>query len=85
MSELERRQLVTRRENSADRRETFLSSTPAGRAIYRDLAPGAIALARNLFETIYLADRAAFERAMTRLTQHSKLLLAATATSKPDP
>ena len=42
VSELERRKLIARRENSADRRETFLSLTPAGRTIYRDLAPGAI-------------------------------------------
>jgi DNA-binding MarR family transcriptional regulator len=84
VSELERRKLIARRENSADRRETFLSLTPAGRAIYRDLAPGALALARNLLETIDPADRAAFERALTRLTEQSKLLLATTATPKSD-
>ena len=36
---LERRKLVTRRANRADLREAFLSLTPAGRAIYNDLAP----------------------------------------------
>jgi DNA-binding MarR family transcriptional regulator len=84
VSELERRKLIARRENSADRRETFLSLTPAGRTIYRDLAPGAIALARHLFETIDPADRAAFERAVTRLTEQSKLLLATNTTPKSD-
>ena len=84
VSELERRKLIARRENSADRRETFLSLTPAGRTIYRDLAPGAIALAQHLFETIDPADRAAFERAVTRLTEQSKLLLATNATPKSD-
>jgi DNA-binding MarR family transcriptional regulator len=75
VSELERRKLIARRENSADRRETFLSLTPTGRAIYRDLAPGAIELAQHLFETIDPADRVAFERALTRLTEQSKLML----------
>jgi DNA-binding MarR family transcriptional regulator len=84
VSELEGRKLIARRENSADRRETFLSLTPAGRAIYRDLAPGAIALARNLLETIEPADRAAFERALIRLTEQSKLLLATAAAPKSE-
>src|SRR5712691_1711937 len=39
---LERRKLIARRENRADRREAFLSLTPAGRANYHDLAPGAL-------------------------------------------
>ena len=58
VSELERRKLVVRRENRADRREAFLSLTAAGRAIYQDLAPGALEFARRLFETIDPADRA---------------------------
>jgi DNA-binding MarR family transcriptional regulator len=73
-SALERRNFVVRRENRADRREAFLSLTPAGRAIYNDLAPGALEFARRLFETIDPADRAAFERAVARLTEQSRLL-----------
>jgi DNA-binding MarR family transcriptional regulator len=76
---LEARKLLVRRENRADRREAFLSLTPAGRAIYRDLAPGALAFAKSLFETIAPADRAAFERAIDRLTERSRAL------SAPDP
>jgi DNA-binding MarR family transcriptional regulator len=65
-----------RRENRADRREAFLSLTPAGRAIYNDLAPSALDFARRLFETVDPADRAAFERAVARLTERSRILTA---------
>jgi len=78
VSALERRKLVVRRENRADRREALLSLTPAGIAIYRDLAPGALEFARRLFETIDPADRAAFERAVDRLTEGSRSLSDAT-------
>jgi DNA-binding MarR family transcriptional regulator len=71
---LEERKLLVRRENRADRREAFLSLTPAGRAIYQDLAPGALEFARRLFETIDPADRAAFERAVVCLTEQSAVL-----------
>jgi DNA-binding MarR family transcriptional regulator len=85
---LEKRKFVTRRENRADRRETYLSLTPAGRAIYRELAPDALEFARRLFETVDAADRAAFERAIDRLTEHARLLTGApaqvvTAATKP--
>ncbi|HMA70742.1 MAG TPA: MarR family winged helix-turn-helix transcriptional regulator [Xanthobacteraceae bacterium] len=82
VSALERRKLIVRRENRADRRETFLSLTPAGRTIYRDLAPGALEFARRLFETIDPADRAAFERAVDRLTERSRTLTAATTSTE---
>jgi DNA-binding MarR family transcriptional regulator len=80
VSELERRKLLVRRENRADRREAFLSLTPAGRAIYEELAPGALDFARRLFETVDSADRAAFERAVTRLIEQSRILAADSAT-----
>jgi len=85
---LEKRKLVVRRKNHADRREAYLSLTPAGRAIYRELAPGALEFARRLFETVDAADRAAFERAIDRLTAHARLLTGApaqvvTAATKP--
>jgi DNA-binding MarR family transcriptional regulator len=74
--ELERRKLLVRRENRSDRREAFLSLTPAGRAIYNELAPGALDFARRLFETVDPADRPAFERAVARLTERSRMLTA---------
>jgi DNA-binding MarR family transcriptional regulator len=71
---LERRKLVVRRANNADRREAFLSLTAAGRAVYHDLAPGALDFARRLLETVEPVDRAAFERAIDRLTESSRML-----------
>jgi DNA-binding MarR family transcriptional regulator len=83
VSALERRKLLSRRENRADRREAFLSLTPAGRAIYYDLAPGALDFAYRLFAVIDPADRGAFERAMIRLTEHSRMLAAGHSGTKP--
>jgi len=74
VSALERRKLIVRRENRADRREAFLSLTPAGRAIYHDLAPGALDFAHRLLGSIEPADREAFERAVDRLTERSRML-----------
>ena len=45
---LEQRKLVARRANRADLREAFLSLTPAGRAIYDELAPIALEFADQL-------------------------------------
>lgn len=73
---LEARNLLTRRVNRADLREAFLSLTPAGRAIYEDLAPTAIAFAKRLSEAVEPADRAAFDRALKRLTERSAKLAA---------
>lgn len=72
---LEKRKLLARRANRADMREVFLSLTPAGRAIYEDLAPVAEAFARHLFEAVAPDDRAAFDRALTALTERAKKLI----------
>ena len=45
---LEKRKLVARRANRADLREAFLALTPAGRAMYDDLAPIALDFANRL-------------------------------------
>lgn len=79
VAELERRKLVTRRVNRADLRESFLSLTPAGRAIYEELAPGALEFARKLAEVIDPVDRSAFERALQKLTERSRILAAEVA------
>jgi DNA-binding MarR family transcriptional regulator len=73
---LEKRKLVVRRVNRSDLRESFLSLTPEGRAIYNDLAPGATAFARHLNEAIDPADREAFARALQRLIERAKPLAA---------
>jgi DNA-binding MarR family transcriptional regulator len=79
VAELERRKLVARRVNRADLRESFLSLTPAGRAIYEELAPGALEFARKLAEVIDPIDRSAFERALQKLTEQSRILAAEVA------
>ncbi|MDI1345208.1 MAG: MarR family transcriptional regulator [Pseudolabrys sp.] len=73
---LERRKLVARRANRDDLREAFLSLTPAGSDIYRDLAPSALEFARKLMETVEPADRAAFGRALNKLTERSAQIAA---------
>ena len=84
VSLLEKRKLLTRRTNRADLRESFLSLTPAGRAIYEDLAPIALDFARRLAEAIEPADRAAFQRAIDRLTESSSKLAAEVANTHRD-
>jgi DNA-binding MarR family transcriptional regulator len=79
---LEKRKLVTRRANRADLRESFLALTPAGRAMYVDLAPIALDFAKRLSEVVEPTDRAAFERAVDRLTERSAKLAAEFAKSK---
>ncbi len=68
---LERRKLVVRRANRADLREAFLSLTPAGRDIYNELAPIALDFAQKLLESVDAADRAALDRALSKLTERS--------------
>ncbi len=77
---LERRKLVSRRANRADMREAFLSLTPSGRAIYNELAPAALDFVRQLLETVDPAERAALDRALTKLIELSEQLSAGVAT-----
>ena len=76
VAQLETRRLVARKANRADKREAFLSLTAAGRAIYEDLAPSALEFARRLAEVIEPGDRAAFDRALKRLSERSAALAA---------
>ena len=73
---LERRKLVTRRANRADRREAFLSLTLAGREIYGELAPIALDFVRQLVDVVDADDRAALDRALKKLTERSAQLTA---------
>jgi DNA-binding MarR family transcriptional regulator len=79
---LERRKLVSRKANRADLREAFLSLAPAGREIYNELAPIALDFARRLMETVEPADRAALDRALTKLTDRSAKLTADIANTR---
>lgn len=82
VSLLERRKLVSRRVNREDLREAFLSLTPAGRAIYDELAPIALKFAEQLMEVVELADRRALDRALSQLTERSARLAAELANER---
>jgi DNA-binding MarR family transcriptional regulator len=73
---LEKRKLLTRRHNRADLRESFLSLTAAGRAIYEELAPHALDFARRLTEILSPADHDAFQRALRQIAERSAQLVA---------
>ncbi len=75
VAQLEHRKLVTRRANREDLREMFLTLTPAGRAVYEELAPSALAFMDRLCEVVAPADRSAFDRAMQELTKRSAELV----------
>jgi DNA-binding MarR family transcriptional regulator len=79
---LEERKLMTRQANRADLREAFLALTPAGRAMYEDLAPVALDFASRLSDAVDPADREAFERAVDRLIERSAKLAAEFAKGK---
>jgi DNA-binding MarR family transcriptional regulator len=76
VAQLEQRKFVTRRANRADLRESLLSLSPAGRAVYEELAPRALEFMDRLSEVVAPADRPAFDRAMQQLTRRSAELVA---------
>jgi len=76
VAQLEQRKFLARRANRADLRESFLSLTPAGRAVYEELAPGARDFTDRLAEVVAPADRIAFDRAVKQLTKRSAELVA---------
>ena len=76
---LEKRKLIVRHANRDDLRESFLALTATGRTMYADLAPIALEFTERLSEAIEPADRAAFERAIDRLTDRSAMLSAEVA------
>jgi DNA-binding MarR family transcriptional regulator len=71
---LERRKLLIRKSNNADLRENLLSLTPAGRAMYEDLAPVALEFSRKLTGILSLSERQALDDAIDRLTERSSAL-----------
>lgn len=71
---LTQRKWVARETNPDDLRETFLSLTTAGRAVYDELAPVAKDFAQKLLDVVAPADRAALDRSLARLTDYSAKL-----------
>jgi len=79
VAQLEERKFVARRANRADLRESFLSLTPAGRAVYEELAPRARDFTDRLAAVVAPADRIAFDRAVKELTKRSAELVGESA------
>jgi DNA-binding MarR family transcriptional regulator len=76
---LRERRLVAQRANRADLRESLLSLTPKGRAIYEEAAPQALDFARRLTGILTPIDREAFDRALQQLTDRCAQLAAEAA------
>lgn len=66
---LRRRGLLKVDVNRADKRESFLSLTGPGQALYRELVPLAQAYARSLAARLTTTERKALQSAFERLTQ----------------
>ena len=79
VANLEKRKLLARRTNREDMRESLLSLTATGRAMYDELAPHALDFARRLTEILTPQDREAFDRALAQIIQRSAQLVAETA------
>ena len=76
VAELERRKWLSRRANRSDMREAFLSLTPAGRAVYEELAPRALEFTARLSEAVLSpTDHLAFDRVIKQLTERSAELV----------
>ena len=80
---LEKRRLLVRRTNRTDMRESFVSLTAPGRAMYEELAPHALDFAHRLMEILSPSDRDAFNRALQQLTDRSMQLVDETEQACP--
>jgi DNA-binding MarR family transcriptional regulator len=72
---LERRKLVARKSNNADLRESLLSLTAAGRAMYEELAPIALEFSRQLTGVLSAAEQRVLDQAIDLLTTRSSALV----------
>jgi DNA-binding MarR family transcriptional regulator len=80
---LEKRKLLVRRTNRADMRESFVSLTGPGRAMYEELAPHALDFAERFMAILSPSDRDAFNRALQQLTEHAVKLAAEAEQAHP--
>ncbi|WP_157961366.1 MarR family winged helix-turn-helix transcriptional regulator [Microvirga flavescens] len=71
---LEERGLVARKPNADDRREELLELTPAGRAIYEDLAPEALAFERRLLSVLSGEEQGILSALVDKLARHARSL-----------
>lgn len=71
---LQERKLVARKTNRQDLREALLSLTATGRRVYQDLVPAALKFSHALLDALDPAERAAFDLALRKLTERSRVL-----------
>lgn len=67
VANLRRRGLLKVDVNTSDKRESFLSLTPKGRALHAEIVPLADAYAREMLERLTPEERAAFRSALNKL------------------
>lgn len=75
---LEKRGLIARRTNRADMRESLLSLSPSGLAMYEDLAPQALDFVRRLTDILSPEDRGVLDRTLRLIIERSAQLIAET-------
>jgi DNA-binding MarR family transcriptional regulator len=80
---LTRKKMLARRANRDDKREAFLTLSPAGIEVYESIAPAALALSQRMFGEVSAEDRTAFERVLDTVTARAAAL-ADTAVEVPE-
>lgn len=71
VARLSDRHLIEQTSNSNDLREILLGLTPAGRKVYEDLVPRALAFANDLGESFTAQERAVLDKLLTKLELHA--------------
>ncbi|MGE7472658.1 MarR family winged helix-turn-helix transcriptional regulator [Bosea sp. NPDC003192] len=82
VSELDKRGLVMRAENRADRREAFITLTPAGQRLYAQIVPLALAFEERWIEGVSPEELRVFERVLAVLTERGRHLAGAYQTEE---
>ena len=82
VSELDKRGLVTRAENRADRREAFIALSAAGQRLYAQIVPLALAFEERWIEGIAPEELRVFERVLAVLTERGRHLAGAYQTEE---
>ncbi len=67
VARLEERQCLARTSNAQDKREAFLELTDAGRAIYDDLVPRALAFEQKLSDALSKEEQANLDALLSKL------------------
>lgn len=74
VGELEKRGFVSRAENRQDRRESFVTLTPAGKRIYDQIVPLALGFEARWIDGIAPDELKVFERVLSTLTERGRHL-----------